>query len=171
VFGALNWRGMPGLLLGGSLFSGGATQGQMPTSARISLWDLHARWTPGRWDLAALYAGGNISGTAALNLPLVGNPTLIPKAFDGSYVQAAYRLWSHEDQVLWPFVRVEQVNTGRSYADLGPGLTPPGLRTERVMTFGANFQVTPGVVVKADLQRFRENRDADRFNLGLGWSF
>jgi hypothetical protein len=171
VFGALNWRGIPGLLLGGSLFSGGATQGQTPTSARVSLWDLHARWTPGRWDLAALYAGGSISGTAALNRPLVGNPTLIPQRFDGSYAQAAYRLWSDEDQALSPFVRVEQYNTGRSYADIGPGLTPPGLPTERVLTVGANFQVTPGVVVKADLQRFRQNRDADRFNLGLGWSF
>jgi hypothetical protein len=27
------------------------------------------------------------------------------------------------------------------------------------------------VVVKADVQRFRENRDSDRINLGLGWSF
>ena len=28
VFGALNWRGVPGLLVGGSLFTGGATHGQ-----------------------------------------------------------------------------------------------------------------------------------------------
>ncbi len=171
VFGALNWRGIPGLQLGGSLFTGGATHGQAAASARVMLWDLHARWTPGRWDLAALYSRGSISNTAALNAPLVGNPTLIPKAFDGGYVQAAYRLWTHEDYVLSPFVRVEQFNTARSYADLGPGLTPAALPTERVLTLGANFQLTPGVVVKADLQRFRENKDADRVNLGLGWSF
>ncbi len=171
VFGALNWRGIPGLQLGGSLFTGGATHGQAAASARVMLWDLHARWTPGRWDLAALYSRGSISNTAALNAPLVGNPTLIPKAFDGGYLQAAYRLWTHEDDVLSPFVRVEQFNTARSYADLGPGLTPAALPTERVLTLGANFQLTPGVVVKADLQRFRENKDADRVNLGLGWSF
>ena len=171
VFGALNWRGIPGLQLGGSLFTGGATHGQAAASARVTLWDLHARWTPGRWDLAALYSRGSISNTAALNAPLVGNPTLIPKSFDGGYLQAAYKLWTHEDYVLSPFVRVEQFNTARAFADLGPGLTPAVLPTERVLTLGANFQLTPGVVVKADLQRFRENNDADRVNLGIGWSF
>jgi len=171
VFGALNWRGIPGLQLGGSLFTGGATHGQAGASARVTLWDLHARWTPGRWDLAALYSRGSISNTAALNAPLVGNATLIPKSFDGWYAQAAYKVWSHEDYALSPFVRYEQFNTARSFADLGAGLTPAGAPTERVVTLGANFQVTPGIVVKADLQNFRENKDANRVNLGLGWSF
>ncbi|HEY2927440.1 hypothetical protein [Piscinibacter sp.] len=171
VFGALNWRGIPGLQLGGSLFTGGATHGQAAASARVTLWDVHARWTPGRWDLATLYSRGGISNTAALNAALVGNPTLIPKSFDGWYAQAAYKVWSHEDYALWPFVRYEQFNTARSFADLGPGLTPAGAATERVVTVGANFQLTPGVVLKADLQRFRENKDANRVDLGIGWSF
>jgi hypothetical protein len=68
-------------------------------------------------------------------------------------------------------LRFEQYNTARSYADLGPGLTPDGARSERVITLGANFQVTPGIVAKADYQRFRENTDLNRVNLGLGWSF
>jgi phosphate-selective porin O/P len=171
VFGAVNWRGVPGLLLGGSLFTGNATHGQAATQSRITLWDLHARWTPGRWDLSTLYSRGTISNTAALNAPLVGNPTLIPKSFDGWYVQGAYKAWSHEDYALSPFLRWEQFNTARSFEDLGPGLTPEAGRTERVVTLGANFQVTPQIVVKADYQRFRENKDLNRFNLGLGWSF
>src|SRR5437763_16423496 len=36
VFGALNWRGVPGLLVGGSLFTGGATHGQSPAHARVT---------------------------------------------------------------------------------------------------------------------------------------
>ena len=171
IFGAANWRGVPGLLVGGSLFTGGATHGQSSASSRVTLWDVHARWNPGRWDLSAVYARGSISNTAALNATLVGNPTLIPKAFDGWYGQAAYRLWSSGDYVLSPFVRLERFNTARSFADLGPGLTPSALPTEQVVTLGANFQVTPGIVVKADVQRFRENSDANRLNLGLGWSF
>ena len=153
VFGALNWRGIPGLLLGGSLFTGNATQAQTATSAHITLWDLHARWTPGHWDLSSVYSRGTISNTAALNAPLVGNPTLIPKSFDGWYAQAAYRLWSKGDYALAPFVRWEQFNTARSYADLGPGLTPASARTERVVTLGANFQVSPQIVVKAVPQK------------------
>ena len=171
VFGALNWRGVPGLLLGGSVFTGGATHGQAVASSRITLWDLHARWTPGRWDLAALYASGSISNTAALNAPLVGNPTLIPSRFDGWYVQGAYRLWSSGDYSLSPFVRWEEFNTARSFADLGPGVTPAPAPTERVVTLGGTFKVTPEVVLKADYQWFRENKDANRVNLGLGWSF
>ena len=171
VFGALNWRGVPGLLLGGALFSGQATQGQALAKARITLWDMHARWTPGRWDLSALYSRGSISNTAALNAALLGNATLIPKSFDGAYVQSAYRVWSQGDYALSPFVRLEQFNTAKSYADLGAGLTPDAARAERVATVGANFQFAPGIVLKADYQRFRANADLNRVNLGLGWSF
>ncbi len=171
LFGAINWRGVPGLLLGASLFGGRATQAGAAASSRLTLWDLHGRWTPGRWDIAGVYARGAFSNTSALNLPLVGNPTLIPRSFDGWYLQTAYRLWSRGDYALSPFVRWEEFNTARAYADLGPGLTPGAARTERVVTAGANLQVAQGIVVKADLQRFRENADLNRVNLGLGWSF
>jgi len=171
-FSALNWRGVPGLQLGGSWFSGGATQGLTPgVSSRITLWEGHARWTPGRWDISALVARGQISQTAALNAPLVGSATLIPARFDGAYVQAGYQLWRQGRYQLTPFARWETVNTGRSYADLGPGLTPSALPTERIVTLGANLQFAPGVVLKADWQRFGVNRDNDRTRLGLGWSF
>ena len=171
VFGALNWRGVPGLLLGGSVFSGGASHGQTMASSRVTLWDLHARFTPGRWDLSGVYSRGTISNTAAFNTPLIGSRTLVPKSFDGWYGQAAYRVGSNADYVLAPFARWEQFNTARSFADLGPGLTPAGARTERVITAGANFSIGSGIVLKADDRRFRENRDNDRFDLGLGWSF
>lgn len=172
AFGALNWRGIAGLQLGGAFFTGKANQAQPGVpGARVTLWDLHARWTPGRWDFAGVYARGDISNTEALNAPLVGSATLIPKTFEGWYAQAAYRAWSSGDYALWPFVRYERVNTARRYADLGPGLTPAAQPTERIITAGINFNVAPGVVLKADVQRFREARDNNRFDLGLGWSF
>ncbi len=172
VFGAANWRGIPGLLVGGSVFTGDATHGQAgyPRS-RVTLADVHARWTPGRWDLSALYARGSISNTARLNQTLVGNPTLIPKSFDGWYAQAAYKLWSQGDYQLSPFVRYENFNTARSYAYIGQGLTPASADTERVITVGANFWLSPSVVVKADIQRFKVYSQSNRVNLGLGWSF
>ena len=76
-----------------------------------------------------------------------------------------------QDLVLAPFVRWEQFNTAKRYADIGPGLTPDPSTAERVWTVGANLQISQGVVVKADLQRFKRDKDNDRLNLGLGWSF
>jgi hypothetical protein len=171
MFGAANWRGIPGLLLGGSVFSGQASQAQAVVKSRITLWDVHARWTPGRWDFSTVYTRGSISNTAALNTPLVGNDTLIPKSFDGFYVQGAYKLWSSGDYALLPFVRWERFSTAKSYAALGAGLTPDAARSERVSTIGANFRLSPNVVFKADYQRLREASESNRYNLGVGWSF
>ncbi|MDC8773468.1 hypothetical protein [Roseateles albus] len=171
LFGAVNWRGIPGLQVGAGFFSGQASHKQAAADSRVTLWDLHTRWTPGRWDLSALYARGSISNTALLNQPLVGQPTLIPKSFEGWYAQAGYKLWEQASYALLPFVRWEQFNTASGFADLGQGLTPSAQPNERVITVGANFRIAQGVVLKADMQRFGENKDGDRFNLGLGWSF
>jgi hypothetical protein len=172
VFGALNWRGVPGLQLGGSLFTGNAGQAATTTGQmRVTLWDLHARYTPGSWDLSALYARGTISNTAGFNTLSVGNDYLVPKRFDGAYVQVANKVWSHEDYSLAPFVRLERFNTRAAYADIGQGLTPEAAPAETVWTLGANFKVGDGLVFKADFQRFKQNRDSDRFDLGMGWSF
>ncbi|MYM39416.1 hypothetical protein [Duganella qianjiadongensis] len=174
VHGALNWRGVPGLLLGGSLFSGKVghkTEGYTANDARVTVYDLHARYTPGLWDLAAVYARGQISNTAALNLTLVGNPTPVPKAFAGWYLQAAYQAYKADDYVLSPFVRYEQYNTAKSYEALPQGLGVAALPDEKVTTVGANLKVGEGVVLKADYQKFKEDKTRDRLNLGVGFSY
>lgn len=172
--GALNWRGVPGLLLGGSVFTGKAghaTAGFAANDARVTLWDLHGRYTPGRWDLSALYARGTISNTGALNLANAGNPTPVPSSFQGWYTQAAYQLWKGGDYTLTPFARYEQFNTAKSYASIPAGLGVATAPDQKVVTVGANFRVGEGVVVKADYQKFRENSALDRVNLGFGYAF
>ena len=172
AFGALNWRGLPGLLLGGSYFTGGASQGQQGLPGMtVSLWDVHARWTPGDWDLSALFTSGSIGNTAAFNRTMVGQTTLVPERFEGAYGQAAYHLWASGTYALAPFVRYETYNTAAAFADLGAGLTPAKAADQGVWTVGANFNLAPRVVIKADLQRFSQNRDNNRVNLGFGWSF
>lgn len=173
VFAALNWRGVPGLQLGGALFTGQGSQGETGVPKMgVTLWDLHARYTPGAWDLSALYAQGRISHTADFNQTFsVGKDFFMPSRFSGWYTQAAYKLWSRGDLALSPFVRWEQFNTREAFADIGAGLTPEAAKAERVITVGANLAVGSGVVFKADIQRFKENSDDNRLNLGLGWSF
>ncbi len=171
-FGAVNYTGIPALRIGASLFGGGASQGQpgLP-SAGVTLWEGHAQWTPGAWDLAALYAHGHISGTRQINLTLVGNQTLVPEDFFGWYLQAAYRIIDRERWSLAPFLRYERFNTGSSYANIGAGFTPGALPDHKVWTTGFNWTIAPGVVVKADYLNFQGTGDSNRFDLGLGYAF
>ena len=171
---AINWRGIPGLLLGASVFSGKAghaTTDFAANDARVTLWDLHARYTPGKWDLSALYSRGSISNTEALNLTFVGQPTPVPSSFYGWYAQGAYKLWSTTEYSLTPFMRYEQFNTAASYSVVPQGLGVPALDAEKITTFGASFRIGEGVVLKADLQKFKRDSNLDRFNLGVGYSF
>jgi hypothetical protein len=174
VHGALNWRSVPGLLLGASIFSGKAghkTADFAAPDARVTLWDLHGRYTPGRWDLSAVYARGTISNTEALNLTFVGNPTPVPSSFYGWYTQAAYQLWRSSDYSLTPFIRYEQYNTANSYSAMPAGLEVATGPKEKVITAGVNFKIGEGVVLKADYQKFKEDSARDRLNLGLGYAF
>jgi hypothetical protein len=172
VFGALNYSGVPGLRLGASVFSGEADQGQPGLDHnRVTLWEGHARWNPGNWDLSALYAHGSISNTAAINTTLVGNPALIPENFFGWYVEAAYRATLPNEWTLAPFARYEVFNTASGYASIGTGLTPDPLEDEKVFTAGFNLDIARGVVFKIDYLHFDREDDANRVDLGLGYQF
>jgi len=174
VHGALNWRGYPGLLVGGSVFTGKAghaTPDFAGNDARVTVAELHTRYTPGAWDLSALWAYGRISNTEALNATFVGNPTPVPSSFAGWYLQSAYKLWQDGDYTFSPFARFESFNTARSYAQVPAGLGVPATPYERVATVGANLMVGQGVVLKADYQKFREDKTRDRVNLGVGFAY
>jgi hypothetical protein len=174
VFGALNYNAIPGLTVGASVFTGKAAQGapDFPApDARVTVWDAHGRWTPGDFDLSAVYARGHITDTAALNLTFIGNPTLVPEEFFGWYVQGAYKLWASGDLRLAPFLRYEQFNTGSKFAALPQGLTPDAYPTEKVFTGGLSFFLNPGVVFKIDYQKFDVDSTRDRLNLGVGYQF
>ena len=174
LFGAVDWRGIPGLRVGGGLLTGKMAHGApgfAAPNARYTLWDLHAKWTPGQWDLSAVYARGSITGAGELNATFAGAPYLVPKAFDGAFVQAAYKFALAGGYSIAPFARYERINTGRQFDGGVPGLNAPAYETEGIATIGANFNLTPSVVLKADIQRYKVVKDSDRFNIGLGYSF
>jgi hypothetical protein len=171
---ALNWRGVPGLLVGGSIFTGNAghkTADFAAPDARITLVDLHGRYTPGLWDLSAVVARGQIRNVDALNLTFVGQPSPVPASFGGWYAQAAYQLYKSGDYVLSPFARYEQFNTAMRFSRVPDGLGAAIGPDEKVFTVGANVRVGEGVVLKADYQKFGEDKSRDRLNLGVGFSY
>ena len=173
-FGALDWRGIPGLRVGAGFTTGKAGHGTkdfLAPNARITLADIHAKWTPGAWDFAAVYARGTISGAGALNASFSGAPYLVPKSFDGVYAQAAYKFALGGDYKLSPFMRFERINTGKSFDGVVAGQNVNAYDTESIWTTGLNFNIAPTVVLKADYQKYKIVKDSDRINLGLGFSF
>jgi cell division protein FtsB len=174
IYAAANYQGVPGVTVGGGVFTGKAGQGAQnfaAPDARVTLWEGHARWQTGPFDLSALYARGTISGTEALNLTFVGDPTPVPKSFWGAYVQGAWHAWSKADYSLVPFTRYEWFNTAAAYEPVPQGLGVAPSPTEGVWTIGANFNVGPNIVLKADYQKFKVDTARDRFDLGFGYSF
>lgn len=187
VYGALNYRGVPGLTVGSAVFTGNAAQGNadytadnsLPdfagADARVTLWDLHARWQPGLWDLQTVYARGSIGDAAQIDQVLqtynAANGTAlpyVPEAFYGWYGQVAYVLWRHENMSFAPFVRYEKYD---AQSRMPAGFSADAANADRVTTVGFSFKPHPQVVVKADYQTFQDNSGNDRYDLGIGYQF
>ncbi|HEY2807180.1 MAG TPA: porin [Steroidobacteraceae bacterium] len=187
---ALGYYGIPGLSVGAAISTGDAVPvapapgAPSPGNPRVALWEGHARWTPGQWELSALYAHGHISNLYDVNAANPGSPTPIPTNFYGWYGQAAYQLWEHNEYRFNPFARYEYYTLGSSWSGTtGPQL--PGGNVpladgnygswptyrDHVWTAGANFYIGPHLVLKADYQWFAENPQFRRLDLGLGVSF
>jgi hypothetical protein len=187
IHGALNWRA-PGVLLGAAAFTGKIGQQQpgfLGNDSRVLLWEVHARYEVGDWDLAAEYARGTISHTEALNASFLAsstvNPTLVPALFYGGYAQAAYRLWQGQRYRLIPFARYEILNTAADYGALTGSNAALAQSDEHVGTLGASLFVADGVVLKADYRHYRNDplpssvppgfSKGNSLNLGVGYSF
>lgn len=183
-YAAANYRGVPGLTVGGGVFTGNTTQGNADfkedntrpdfsgIDGRLTLWDLHGRWQKRGWDVQALYARGTISEAGKINTAiLAANPLateFVPSAFYGYLGQVAYKVWEKDNMTLSPFFRYERYNTQSS---MPSGFAANPDNADRVMTAGISFKPDPQVVLKADYQKFQQNSAKDRINLGIGYMF
>ncbi|MEE9332236.1 MAG: porin [Methylophilaceae bacterium] len=169
VSGALNYNGIPGLTFGGAFFTGETGQNvNSGVDARLTLWDVHARYQKDRLDMRALYAKGHLSDAAELK-----DATGINAAEDfyGWYAEAAYHVWKHGEQSFAPFVRYEKWDT---HADVPNNVVRNNDNKNNIWTIGANYYPHPSVVVKADYQKFDDpdgSKGDKRLNLGLGYMF
>jgi hypothetical protein len=84
TYGALNYDGLPGINLGGSVYNGGVGQKQPDVaspSASVTLTEVHARWQAGKWDLSTLAASGRFHDVDAFNATAVGISNPCPVYF------------------------------------------------------------------------------------------
>ena len=167
---ALNYTGINGLLVGGSVFTGDTGQNEPGIgNARLTIWDAHARYQTGNFDLRALYARGHLNNAAEINDVTVR--TDAPSAFYGWFAEAAYHAWKSGEMDFAPFIRYEKYD---SQASLPFNSVRVDSSKNKVWTVGANFWATPQVVLKADYQVYDEkdeDRGDKRFNLGMGYMF
>ena len=167
---ALNYTGINGLLVGGSVFTGDTGQNEPGIgNARLTIWDAHARYQTGNFDLRALYARGHLNNAAEINDVTVRTDT--PSAFYGWFAEAAYHAWKSGEMDFAPFIRYEKYDT---QASLPFNSVRVDSSKNKVWTVGANFWATPQVVLKADYQVYDEkdeDRGDKRFNLGMGYMF
>lgn len=169
VSGALNYTGVPGLLVGTAFFTGNTGQGNSAIGdARLTLWDVHARYQKGRLDLRALYAQGRLGDAGRV---AAATSTDTPEKIAGWYAEAAYHVWKSGDQDFAPFIRYEAWDT---HDEVPSGITRNRAYKNNVWTVGANYQPHPQVVLKADYQDY-DKPDGDkgdkRLNMGMGYMF
>jgi hypothetical protein len=168
--GRLDYSGTPGLLLGGSLFTGNTGQGNVllqGVDARLTLWDLHARYKVNKFDLRALYAQGHLADSAKINQAF-GLDTA--SRFYGWYTEAAYHIYQQGDHDVAPFVRFEQWDTQASLS----GSAKNNLSNNNIWTLGVNYYPHPQIVLKADYQSYDKadgGKGDKRINLGMGYMF
>lgn len=178
VYAALNYAAMPGLLIGGGLFTGDTGQDGASNpllegvGARLTLGDAHVRYSVGGLELQALYARGTLGDASKVNAALLTSdePFAAPKTFTGWYAQAAYHVWHRGDFDAAPFARYEYIDI-EQLEDAAAGLFEDPANHEHILTAGVNFKVHPQVVFKADYQSFDTDESRNSFNLGVGYMF
>ena len=184
---ALNWRGIPGLLVGGSIVVdniGESQPGFTGNGTTLLMLDAHARYQVGRLDLAAEAIRAQINGATQFNqqIATIGleSPTFVPHLFYGAYAQAAYRVYQTDEYTLSPFARYEILNTAAGSGSLPVASGATKQPDERIATLGANLMIGEGVVLKADYRIYHQHKTPDTkehftlgnsLNLGVGFAF
>jgi phosphate-selective porin len=136
--------------------------------ARLTMWDVHARYQKDRIDLRALYAQGRLSDADEIKTATNINAA---ERFYGWYAEAAYHIWKHGDHDLAPFVRYEAWDT---HDEVPSNVTRNRANKNNAWTIGANYWPHPQVVLKTDYQVFDKpdsTKGEKRVNMGLGYMF
>ncbi len=179
LVGRVDWHPVPGTMLGGSLFTGGADQGSTTPAgdrydATVTMAELHADAKVRGWLLRGLWSTGEIGDAAAVNLAnnLTGSKS-VGEEFGGWYGEIGYDLGTILDlgeTAVIPFARYEELNSQES-VPAGYALDPS--KDMSVLTLGLSWKPLPQAVIKLDWQNFDNaaGTGVDQMNLALGYIF
>jgi hypothetical protein len=178
VTGRLDYTGVPGLLVGGSLFTGRSGQGAAvdgePIGGRVTLFDVHLQYQHRGFQGRALYARSSVADAALIDAQdgLFDDESVGERQY-GWYLQAAYDLMSLRPAGSWsvtPFLRYEQLNP----QDRVPaGYGKDASLDQRVVTAGLDVKPLTNVALKADYQWRRDaaRTGTNALHLAVGYLF
>lgn len=175
----LDYTGTPGLLVGGSFYTGGSGQGLAgPGGGELkvdtTIYEGHLEWKYRGFELRALAVRSELDDVAALNqaLGLTGDDG-VGEEQEGYYVQLGYDLFSRfpkGEMSLIPYVRFEDFDT---QAGVPAGFLRNPARDVESLTLGLAFKPLDQVIVKADYQDYDNGAGTalDQFNVAIGYLF
>lgn len=169
---------VPGLLVGGAVYTGRSGQGAQVEgqrlSARVSVFDLHAQYRYRGLQLRVLAARSLVDDAARINVQngLTGSAS-VGEAQYGYYAEAAFdvvTLAGASRLSVTPFVRYERLDTQDGVPD---GFFESPATERSVLTLGVGVKPLPNVVFKADFARHRNRarQGISQFNLAMGYLF
>ncbi len=169
--GRLDWSPAPGLLLGGSFYTGDSGQGAVAPGGetiggRTTLVDVHGEYRRNGWRVRGLWVDTDVDDVDAINRfqGLTGDQS-VGSSQGGWYGEVGYEVGS-----FIPYARYESFGTQKS-VPAGYSRNPAMERT--VTTIGVAWKPIPQVVVKADWNDLSNEAGTgvDQFNLALGFLF
>jgi hypothetical protein len=176
--GRVDFAVTPGVVVGGSLYTGGSGQDQFEVDGRslgvgTTVTELHGQAQLRGFDVRGLFAHASLDDVAELNAArgLTGAST-IGSTMRGGYAQVGYNVLATRTPALalTPYYRYERVNT---HAEVPAGYLADPAKRLTFQTLGVELRPVHGVVVKADYQWTSNRADTGRnqFNIALGYAF
>lgn len=168
--GRLDWTPLPGVLVGGSFYTGNSNQTGSGEALRTTIVDLHAEYRTGGLQLRGLYVHTTNSAAYLQTLGPADPARETGTRQGGGYLEAGYDVLGGGRQALIPFLRWERLDT---QAEVIPTVVRDPGTDRTVLTTGLNYRPIPNIALKADYQRLTNGARTGRnqWNLGLGFYF
>ena len=178
LVGRLDFVRVPGLLVGGSVFTGdsgqGAETGGQKIGGRVTLFDVHAQYERRGLQARALYVRSNVHDVPLINAAngWSGEESVGSRQY-GFYAEVGYDLMSGKGAGQWaviPFVRHERLNP----QDRVPaGFEKDPSLDQKTWTAGVSVKPLTGVAFKADYQwsSNKARTGTNQLNVAVGFLF
>lgn len=179
VVSRLDYVGVPGLMIGGSVSYGNSGQDNLDDTKpldegpfavpamRTTILEAHIDYRTGPWQFRALYAQAKVQDAAAFNL---STSKKLASQMLGYYAEVGCDVLAwvcpEANAQFTPFFRYERIDTQDG---MPAGFLHDPTQEDEIYSFGINYKPIPQVVIKLDYESW--DNDFDRFNILFGYVF